>query len=420
MKKLVKVLSLGLLALSLVGCSCSKETTVESALSNSSNVFEGSKTSLNLTTQDIYKYVRDNEDEAVNKVFFTYIMENILDIKSSETKIETYNLKIREYFQEKLLDSEEYKVNGVFNEDLLANDLETDLYIVDKEISPTSGPTFDLGLKYDYSDYISRALNYDVYMEMLKEEYISTNKKSILDNSKTRIISIYTAEDLEDMEEIVKDLFDGKYSSLSALAETKRQEEIEEIGRQYCVNLGFENPYYEGTCSASTSSSTYDSALYKFTVCENGVRCTPDKGLEYQIKLLREKEYVTEQIINKNTTEVLYEDALNQLLRSDVEEYLHKVIDGQDYFLVNGLYNNDSQFSNKDIILSSGPDSECYLVTVRVVDSDSTSVEDKQQAFELLLDKVNEKAVMLHYLENLDIEITDPELKTYYNSLMGK
>lgn len=420
MKKLVKVLSLGMLALSLAGCSCSKETTVESALNNSSNVFEGSKTSLKLTTQDIYKYVRDNEDETVNKVFFTYIMENILNIKSSDTKTQTYNLKVEEYFQENFLDAEEYEINGVFNEDLLANDLGTDLYIIGRENSPTSGPTFELGLKYDYSDYISRALNYDIYMEMLKEEYISTNKKSILDNSKTRIISVYTADDLEDMEEIVKDLFSGKYSALYALEETKRQEEIEEIGRQYCVNLGFENPYYEGTCSASTSSSTYDSALYKFTVCENGVRCTPDKGLEYQVKLIKEKEYITEQIINKDTTGILYEDALNQLLRSDVEDYLHEVIEGEDYFLVNGLYNSDSEFSNKDIILSSGPDSECYLVTVRVVDSNSTSIEDKQQAFELLLDKVNEKAVMLHYLENLDIEITDPELKTYYNSLMGK
>lgn len=419
MKKLAKVLSLGFLVMSLGACSCNKEKTIETVVNNSSNVLSGDKTSRSLTTQDIYKYIRENEEESVNKDFLRLVMGNILDLSNNQTNKLTYDLKIKQYFQDNYLNSDTYKINNVFNEDLLAYSLEADMYVIDKVNSPTSGPTKELGLSYDYSDYIKRALDYDIYLEMLKENYILNNKQDTLNNSKTRIISVFSTDDLEEIETIVSDLFDGKYSDLEAVAASKRAEEIEEIGRQYCVNLGYENEYYEGTCSASTSSSTYDSALYKFTVCENGVLCSPSEGLAYQIKLINEKEYVTEQIVNKNTTDILYEDALNQLFRDDVTDHLHKVLDSEDKFLINGLYNHEDDFFERDIILSDGS-SNYYLVTVRVVDSNTTSVVDKEKALSLLLDKVSDTAVLLNYLENLNIDIQDPELEEYYNSLIGK
>ena len=419
MKRLAKLLSLLFVACSLTACSCSKESTINSTLENSTNVISGSKVTTGLTTQDIYKYIRENEVEDVNKIFLTYLMSNVLNIESSTSKKTTYNLKIKQHFEVNYLNKDEYKVNGVFNEEVLASTLETQLYIVDKVNKPTSGATVELGLEYNYSDYINRKVNYDIYMEMLKEDYILTNKKSVLDNSRTRIISIYTAEDVEEAEEIVEGLFAGEYTNLKEIADSKIEDAIKDLGMQYCQQLGLENDYYEGTCSASQSSSTYDSALYKFTVCENGERCSPNEGLEYLVAQERKKVYVSEQVVNKNTTDVLYTEALEQLLRSDVEDYLHKVIDGQDYFLVNGLYNEDEEFSNKDIILSSGPDSECYLVTVRVVDSNSTNPLDKEQALSLLLDKVSETAVLIHYLEDLDVEVTDPAIAEYYNTLKG-
>lgn len=419
MKRFAKLLSLLFVACSLTACSCSKESTINSTLENSTNVISGSKVTTGLTTQDIYKYIRENEVEDVNKIFLTYLMSNVLNIESSTSKKTTYNLKIKQHFEDNYLNKDEYKVNGVFNEEVLASTLETQLYIVDKVNKPTSGATVELGLEYNYSDYINRKVNYDIYMEMLKEDYILTNKKSVLDNSRTRIISIYTAEDVEEAEEIVEGLFEGEYTNLKEIADSKIEDAIKDLGMQYCQQLGLENDYYEGTCSASQSSSTYDSALYKFTVCENGERCSPNEGLEYLVAQERKKVYVSEQVVNKNTTDVLYTEALEQLLRSDVEDYLHKVIDGQDYFLVNGLYNEDEEFSNKDIILSSGPDSECYLVTVRVVDSNSTNPLDKEQALSLLLDKVSETAVLIHYLEDLDVEVTDPAIAEYYNTLKG-
>lgn len=424
MKKLAKFLSMSLLACSIVGCSCKKETVVESTLENPAQVMNGSKTSITLSTQDIYKYVRENDPTSVNTTFLTYLMEHILNFSNSddgEEKTITYNIKIKEYFQENFLDVDTYKVNGVFNEDLLVADLETKLFIIDKKNTPTEGPTKELNLKYDYSDFIKRGLNYNVYLEMLKEEYILEERPNLLNNSKTRIISVFSTDDLEEMETIVDELFEGKYATLEDVSKTKKEEEKKEIGRQFCVNLGLEDgDYYDGACSPSTSSSTYDSALYKFTVCENGVRCTPYDGLKHQIKLIEDTEYVTEQVINKNTSDVLYEKALQQLLRNDVEDYLHKVIDGQDYFLVNGLYNGDEEFNKRDIILSTGPNGTHYLVTVRVVDEETTNPIDKERALSLLLDRVSETTVLVHYLEGLTVEIEDPAIKEYYNTLTGK
>ena len=46
-------------------------------------------------------------------------------------------------------------------------------------------------------------------------------------------------------------------------------------------------------------------------------------------------------------------------------------------------------------------------------------VEDKEAAFAKLLDKVNESAALVSYLENLDVEITDPDIKEYYATLVG-
>lgn len=420
MNKFAKILSLGFITCSLVACSCSKDKNINSVLENSTNVMSGSKITTNLSTQDIYEYIRENEKEEVNKVFLTYLMGNVLNIEKGTPRETTYNLKLRQHFEDNYLNKDEYKVNGVFNEEVLASKLETKLYIVDKVNKPTSGVTVSLNLKYDYSDYINRAVNYDIYLEMLKEDYILTNRKSVLDNSRTRIINIYTADDIEEAEEMVEGLYKGEYSNLKKLADSKIEAAIKDLGMQYCQQLGLESPYYEGTCSASQSSSTYDSALNKFTVCKNGVRCAPDKGLEELVAQERQKVYVEEKVINKDTTGVLYAEALEQLLRSDVEEHLRKVIDGQDYFLVSGLYNNDDSSSDKDIILSSGPNSKCYLVTVRVVDSKTQSPEDKEKALSLLLDKVNETSVLLHYLENLDVEVTDPVIKEYYNTLIGK
>ena len=107
------------------------------------------------------------------------------------------------------------------------------------------------------------------------------------------------------------------------------------------------------------------------------------------------------------------------MFRTDVKDNLYEVIEGKDKFLIKWLYNGSTTFNEKNIILFDGGSSTYYLVTVRVVDSTTQDVEDRERGYAELLDKIGETA-LIDYLEDLNIEITDPTLKDYFNKLIGR
>lgn len=432
MKKGFKLIFSALLALTLVGCSCDKGYNVK--LSESKEVISGSKLNETITTQDLYDYISGTNSSAKNKAFILELIKVILKEKSGYKANEltsTYNYKLKKYFEEKFINDDAYKVNGEFSEELLVASLRGQMAQVGDPITGATGITYDLGLKYDYSKFIYNNLDYDIYMELLKEDYIANNKDTILNKSKSRIITVYSTENLEDMEEIVQDIFSGEYDSLEDLEETKRAEAREEVGRQYCENLGIPNDYYldengDRIESCSPSKSSYDSALSKFTTCANSTMCSLDDGLNYQIRLANETKYLKEELINKDSTEVLYENLLNQLLRDDIKDMFvsnQKMEDifGENYaelgnFVVTRTADLNS-FDPKDIIHASGPDSTCYIVLAKVVDSTTTNIEDKQMALEKLHSKVSETSVLLHYVDDMNVELLEETLKEAYKGI---
>jgi hypothetical protein len=56
-------------------------------------------------------------------------------------------------------------------------------------------------------------------------------------------------------------------------------------------------------------------------------------------------------------------------------------------------------------------------VLVKVVDSNTTDLEDMQKSLELLHDSVGETSVLLHYVSQLDVEINEAELKEAYKGI---
>ena len=54
---------------------------------------------------------------------------------------------------------------------------------------------------------------------------------------------------------------------------------------------------------------------------------------------------------------------------------------------------------------------------VKVVDSNTTDLEDMQKALELLHGSVSETGVLLHYTSQLDVEINEGELKEAYKGI---
>ena len=441
MRKGLKLISCALFALTIAGCSCSNPGVV-TRVPNATDVLSGSKTDTTLTTQDIYEYVRTNNQETYNKIFMSRLLKKVLEDESEYTKdtpekkgtfTTTYESKLEKYFKENFLEKDEYKVDGEFDEELLVASLRNKMYKINEDAGEDSFTHEVLGLDYDYSEYIEAEVDYLIYMEMLKEDYISSAKSNILDKSKSRIITVYSTDNLEDMEEVVKDLFDKKYATLKDLEQTKIDEAKKEIGRQYCENLGLKNEYYTDedgkiieTCSPTKSS--YDSSYNKFTTCENGRRCDLYAGLLYQIEQAEKTEYLTEQVINKDSKDILYQDALSLLLREDVKDYLltedkmKQIFDENNIpngsFLMTNLSSGED-FNEKSIILSSAPNSTCYIVLVRTVDSsDKTSIEDKQKAMELLHDKVGETSVLIHYLDKADVDLIDSSLIDSYKTLI--
>ena len=204
MKKKFKLLSSALLAFTVAGCSCSAGYNV--TLNDSSNVISGGKTSITLTTQDVFDYVADVGSTIYNKAFILEMVKTALKEKSGYSANEltaTYNYKLKKIFEE-YMEDEDYMIGGVFDEEMLVAELRSEMGNIGDPIPGGTGPTYELGLKYDYSKYISTELDYDIYMELLKEDYIANNKSSILNKSKSRIITVYTTENIEDMEEIVE------------------------------------------------------------------------------------------------------------------------------------------------------------------------------------------------------------------------
>ena len=442
MKNKFKFIFSTLLTLTIIGCGCSKVYNPE--LTVSKPVISGDKLTTSLTTQDIYNYISSDSSTVKNKAFITELLKIILKENSGYDKATdelttVYNYKLKSYFEENFIDSDEYKVNGVFSEELLVANLRAKMAEIGDPVSSADNTsvTAQLGLRYDYSKYIASELDYDLYMQLLKEDYITNNKNSILDNSRSRLITVYSAENLEDMEELVADIFDGEYDSLTDLEETKIEEAKREIGRQYCENLGKPNDYYlndQGkrieNCTASKNS--YDSSLTKFTTCKDGSKCDLNSGLEDQIELAGETKYITEELINKDSTEVLYENLLSQLLRDDLESMLvsdEKMEEafGNNYasigsFLVTRTADM-AHFNPRDIIHQSTPGGTCYIVLVKIIDSemDVTSeqqLKDKQKALSKLHSKVGDTSVIMHYVENMNIEILDEELKEAYKGII--
>ena len=433
MKKGLKILSAALLAFTIAGCSCSKETSVN--LTENSDIITGDKLNGAFTTQDVLEYITTKSTDKYNKVFLTELAKVILKEKSGykgDELITTYNYKLKKLFEDNYLNNDDYKVDGEFNEELLVAKLRNDMAQIGEPITNGEGPTYELGLKYDYSKYINNVLDYDIYMELLKEDYITNVKKTILNKTESRIVSVYTTDNIEDMEELVADIFSGKYDSWEDLEETKKEEARKEIGRQFCDNLGLPNDYHvdeEGKRieNCTPTKSSYDSALSKFTTCENNRKCSLDDGFKHQIDLIDETVYLKEQIINKDTTDALYANLLSQIRRDDVEDLLisdekMEELFGANYgehgkFLLSPTA-DPNIFNEKNVILSSGPDSTCYLVLVKVVDTETKDIEDLQKVLELLYSKATDASILLHYASMVDLEVIEKTLHEAYKEIL--
>lgn len=373
----------------------------------------------NLTVAELYNYVLENQSDAIAKTVLVKILESKLDLNntSNQDMKNLYKKYLNEYFKTTFVDNDTYKFNGEFSEDLLVKYLKSESYSIKCGSGFNAGDLDATTFACDYSDYIEKEVNYDIYVKMLKIKYLLNEKTDLINKSNGRRVVYYTVakgsndnEVRELLETYVKSFEENKESTdetviknIEDVAEAKRKKDLEEVSEHYA---------YVSTSQDSSSGYTY---LDKFTKCGDK-RCSLEEGKEYQDKLIMDKEYYTTKVVISSNTDVLYAGARDILFSDNVNDYLYQI--GNSKYLMSPAYFDDNDKRINDIILYDAANSNYYLATVETINS-SSSFDDKVAVAELLLDKVTDAIIFNYCYENLEIEIFDKDIREYFVSKYG-
>lgn len=420
----IKILMCSLLMLCLtlvVGCNKEEQTVDTFAdINKEENINTGKGTPL--TAKEIYAEIRKNQDSEISKYLLTKIVEKELDLnidnaddEDNTVYEELYIKYLNEKFNELFVDSGSYDFNGEFSEKLVVEYLKSETYSISCEGNYTS--LLASPFTCDYSDYIEKELNYDIYLKLLKVKYIMEEKDTLIDKYKVRNIKYYSVttstsendDTRKEMEKYVLNLLEN--NSIEKIAEDKRSKDLNKIKEEFDKIQKPGDP-----ASSDDSNFTY---LNKFTTCGN-VKCLIEDGLEYQQKQV--PSYLESQVVIKGNTEILYESARDVLFSDSIDDYLYKIGDqtnGYKYYLISPLYANDKEHAINDIVLFNNESGNLkyYLVEVEVINSQSKN-ETKALAAEVLVDKVSSNTVIEHYFGK-SIEIYDKNIRELFISTYG-
>ena len=371
-----------------------------------------------LTVKDVYSEIRNAQDADIAKYLLSEIMapQFNLDVTEDNVYYDLYKEQLNETFNKLFVESGTYNFNGEFSEKLLVEYLESETYDITCEGNYTS--LLDAPFTCDYTDYIEKRVNYDIYSNLLKIKYIMEEKDSLIDKYKVRNIKYYSvttstseSDDIRaEMEKYVLEILAN--NSIEKVAEDKRSKDLAKIQEEY--------DKIQRPGSGDKTDDTNFTYLNKFTTCGQ-VRCTTEEGKTYLENQVAE--YLKSEVVTKNNTSILYEAARNVLFSDSLENYLYKIgneTDGYKYYLISPIYVTDKEHAVNDIILFNNESGNLvyYLVEVEIINSDSKN-DQKALAAEALVDKVAINTVMEHYFGKSEIEIYDKNIRDLFVSTYG-
>lgn len=437
MKKMKLFTSCLLLSGLIFGCS----KTVDKFANVSYDSKQISNSSKNVTVADIYNYMHSNNSDAISKKLLTKAMED--QIKKNAVKfgnaddIETlYTQYLNEKFEKTFISSgtdsnsngvnDAYEYFGDFSEERLVSYLKSEAYDVKCGTGVSAGYLSDS--KYftcDYSDYIEEELNYDIYLKILKVQYLIAEKGDLIDRNKARMVTYYSVKrgTNDDSLNTLKEQVESISKNYNSTDETK----IRNIADIAKVDMGKDLEQVKtdaGYIGTSTDSPNYE-YLKKFTTCGEK-RCSQEDGEFYQTKLIQEKDdyYKTEVVIKTNTS-ILFESAREVLFSDNVEDYLYKI--GDKYYLINPASYSSADKRITDIILYEGAasgshssDGLYYLAEVKIIDSsDKTLFADKAKVAEMLIDKVSDSTIFEECFKDIEVDIYDEDIRNKFITSYG-
>ena len=425
MKKLKMFASCLLLSGLVLGCSCSKDVDTHANVSYEGKTIANSN---KLTVGDLYEYIHKNQRDVLAKRIFLDVMKNSIDF-TNEDIANLYKSYLNEKMKSKYVDNKSYQYYDEFDEELLVDELRAQSYDIKCGEGFTAG---DLDSKYftcDYSSYIESELNYDIYLDILKVQYLINEKPEAITNSQARKVTYYSVsrgtndDALNKLKTQVKSISenynaaddtvkgDDSVRNIIDIATLDKNDDLKQIDTDY------------GYLRTATDSPSF-SHLKKFTTCsgegEEVKRCSIEEGLAYLRNKKMEEKFYTTEIVTKENTSILFEDARKVLFSSNIEDYLRKI--GDKYYLVNPASYDETDERVTDIILYEGTtenghssSSKYYLVEVEIIDgSNASSFADKVEVAELLIGKVNNQTIYEDCFDEVDLEIYDEDIRNKF------
>ncbi|MDY4788404.1 MAG: hypothetical protein SO253_03700 [Bacilli bacterium] len=441
MKKGIKVIPFALAALLLVGCSSSSI-----GPSNGKNPIVGDN---GTTYQEFY-------DEMYASIGAEYAAKELILQVSKDVYNKSENFKDLNIYEERKNDvldefyTSSYKKDGLFQERLLVEDLQSKGY---KIIVPEDGKLFeeteDLSnlvkyqglhsvLKADYSDYFAKKADYDIYSQLLKEEYILTQKVDYFKTKKIRKVQYFTFTPndsnaaIEIKEALEKELTNDKMSfdEFKTLSETKFQSSYEKVAldkvakdyavindnptteaelkykdlyiKDYFVDDGNGNMVINDKLSDTQKTKVKD-AMNTYT--NNGAYSKEFGYLLKQLEVYNTLGYKEKTMANDDTTGALVEASIDTKLFKTTREDEAK--------------SNFLDFTDQGSkVFKSG--TSYYVVRYEIIDETTTDKALKVEgANALTKNSTNVKNAVSYYLEQYGVNVYEQALYDYLKETYG-
>ena len=159
-----------------------------------------------LTVANLYNYLYENQKDSISKSILLKAMKEKIDFTDKENHGEELEKLYKQYLNEAFKQSfisggtdsnnnginDTYEYFGEFSEELLVSYLKSESYDVKCGEGFTPGYLDGKYFSCDYSDYIEEELEYDVYLKLLKVQYLIEEKSELIDKNKARIVTYYS------------------------------------------------------------------------------------------------------------------------------------------------------------------------------------------------------------------------------------
>lgn len=425
----LKVLSLSILlsTLCVAGCSCDNGKPNVAEIADADVLSGLTDDASDLSLLDIYNAMIANDvgSKAAADKLVDMVGSTVLDLEKDPWKTK-YNTMVDEKLEE-LKKSDEYKVNGKFDEELFVLAMKKDGYNVTKD---------------DYSDLINRKFKVEVLSTLLKQKYIKDvtlkDSKNVVTTKKIRDVEYLTVSssiesdyddytvDNEGEEETIeiniRNFMRGVRDEIAAAVANSTVDEID--FSTFATNLKNElkaavNGEYQKIIDGSKDYSQELAAEYT----ANYTR-TLQEGLDEKIAAVDALEFNFDKVISSDSdnASVVSATITSRLLNlSDPENEPKRAIKiGDWYYLVSA--NAGTTVDANDVLLTETGDGSSYtysIVRFKVINADNYSANEDDVMEILAKSSTLASGAVSHYLEQYKNTITihDDAVNEYLKKL---